>query len=286
MKRIFIYLLAPMFFMACEQGQQEEVARLSIEKQALQQQIEHKDSTLNAFFSSLNQIEENLQQIKEKEGRISKGAGSSLEGRPDLMNTLNEDIRQMGELMEKNRQLIARLNRDFSNSSLKITELDKMISRLNQQLQEKEVEISILQEELGNMNLRVEFLTATVDTLEEVRQRQEMILQEKELALNTAWFAMGSQDELLANGIIIREGGFLGLGRTNKLSADLDPDYFTRVDITRTPQVTIPGQEPVLISTHPEGSWSLRMEDEGYYLDILDPEKFWSTSRHLVIMVE
>lgn len=272
--------------MACQQGQQEEVARLNNEKQALEAQMEKKDSTLNAFFSSLNQIEENLQRIKEQEGRISQGAGASLEGRPDLMNNLNEDIRQMGELMEKNRQLIARLNRDFNNSTLQIGELDKMISRLNHQLQEKEVEISILQEELGNMNLRVEYLTATVDTLEDVRQRQERILQENELALNTAWFALGSQEELLENGIIIREGGFLGMGRTSKLSADLDPDYFTRVDITRTPHITIPGKEPVLISTHPEDSWSLRLDGEVYYLDILDAEKFWSTSRHLVIEVQ
>lgn len=286
MKRIFFSLTIVLLFAACQQNQDQEIERLSLEKQALEEQMLEKDSTLNTFFSSLNQIEENLQEIKEREGRISSGAGAGVEGRPDLMANINEDIRVLGELMEKNRQLIAKLNKDFSSSSMRVAELDKMLARLNNQLQEKEIEISVLKEELGSMNLRVELLTATVDTLEDVRRQQEQAIEQATLELNTAYFVMGSEVELINQGIIVRQGGFLGLGKTNKLNPDLTMDYFTRVDITRTDEITIPGRKPVLISTHPQGSWEIRTDEEVQYLQIQDYKKFWSTSRHLVILIE
>lgn len=292
MKRIFIILITGVLLGACQQGRQAQVEqameleRVSLEKQALQQQMLERDSTLNAFFDALNQISDNLQVIREKEGRISRGAGNGLEGRPDLMRNINEDIRMMGELMEKNRQLIARLNRDSRASNLRISELDRMIERMNQQLEEKEIQIQVMQEELGKMNFRVEYLTATVDTLEGIRRRHQQEIEDKTLELNTAWYALGSRDELRQQGIISREGGFLGLGRTYRLNSNFDQDYFTRVDITNTRQITIPGKKPVLVSPHPEGSWKWHNDQEILLLEILDYKKFWSASRYLVIQME
>ena len=286
MKRLLLVLFAGLLMSGCQQSQEEEIERLNMEKQALQEQIQERDSTLNEFFGTLNQIEDNLQAIKEREGMISRGAGAGLEGRPDAIENINEDIRLIGELMEKNRQLMARLTRDFNASNVRIAEFEKMVTRLGDQIQEKEIEIQMLQEELSRKNLQVESLVATLDTLREVRRQQERIIEEKILEMNTAYYVMGSREELREQGIMVREGGFLGIGRTNRLGGNFNLDYFTRVDVTRTSEVTIPGRRPVLVSAHPEGSWRLRREDDMYYLEILDKEKFWSASRYLVIEME
>lgn len=273
-------------FASCTQKVQEEVERLQQENLELKDQLTTKDQTFNDFFGSLNEIEENLALIKEKENIITEGTQNSLEGNTDMMNTINNDIRLIGELMEKNRQLINRLNRDIRNSNVKVTEFEKMVTRLNEQIEEKEVEIANLREELGQMNLRVDYLTATVDTLQQVARQREQVIEEKTIEMNTAYYTMGSRRELRDWGIITREGGFLGIGRTNRLNSTFDHTNFTRIDITQTREITIAGQNPIFITPHPEGTWEYRVEDEVTYLVILDPRKFWSASKYLVIEIE
>ena len=273
-------------FSSCTQNVQEEVERLQQENLELKDQLTTKDDTFNDFFASLNEIEENLALIKEKENIISEGTQDNLEGNSDMMDNINNDIRMIGELMEKNRQLINRLNRDIRNSNVKVAEFEKMVTRLNEQIEEKEVEISTLREELGRTNQQVDYLTATLDTLQEVARQREQIIEEKVSEMNTAFYTMGSRRELRDWGIITREGGFLGIGRTNRLNSDFDHSNFTRVDITQTREITVAGLNPIFITPHPEGTWEYRTEDEVTYLVILDPEKFWSASKYLVIEIE
>lgn len=285
MKKIILFAIVGVIMASCGQKTQEEVERLQQENLELKEQLSTNEGTFNEFFGSLNQIEENLALIKEKENIISQGTQNDLEGRADKMELINEDIRLIGELMEKNRQLIARLNRDIRNSNVKVTEFEKMVARLNDQIQEKEIEIEVLKDELGRMNLRVDYLSATVDTLQEVARERGRIIEEKISEINTAYYIMGSRRELRDWGVITREGGFLGIGRTNRLRSDFDHSNFTMVDITLAREITIAGKEPLFITTHPEGTWEYKVEDGVTYLVILDPVKFWSASRYLVIEI-
>ncbi|MEE4176130.1 MAG: hypothetical protein V2I46_01335 [Bacteroides sp.] len=286
MKRMILLAFMALMLASCGQKSQEEVDRLQQENLELKDQLATKDETFNDFFGSLNEIEENLALIKEKENIISEGTQNDLEGNSDMMDHINEDIRMIGELMEKNRQLINRLNRDISNSNVKVAEFEKMVTRLNEQIDEKELEIGNLKEQLGQMNLRVDYLSATVDTLQQVASQREQIIEEKISEMNTAFYTMGSRRELIDWGIITREGGFLGIGRTNRLNSSFDHTNFTRIDITQTREITVAGQNPIFITPHPEGTWEYRVEDEVTYLVILDPTKFWSASKYLVIEIE
>lgn len=286
MKKFLIIGFLAVFIASCGQQAKEEVIKLQEEKLSLQEQLKTQEDTFNQFFAELNQIEENLALIKEKERIISQGTRNNLEGRPAKMESINEDIRLIGELMEKNRQLIARLNRDLRRSNVKVTEFEKMVARLNEQIQEKEIEIGALREELGRMNLRVDYLTATVDTLQETARQRQRVIEEKISEINTAYYTMGSRRELRDWGIITREGGFLGIGRTNRLRSDIDHTYFTRIDLTQTREITIAGKEPVFNTPHPEGTWEFRTQDGVINLIILDPAKFWGTSRYLVIEIQ
>lgn len=286
MKKYFIVALLSVFMASCGQQAKEEVVKLQEEKLALQEQLKTQEDTFNQFFGELNQIEENLALIKEKERIISQGAQNNLESGSDKMESINEDIRLIGELMEKNRQLISRLNRDIRNSNVKITEFERMVARLNEQIQEKEVEIVALREELGRTNLRVDYLLATVDTLNETTRQRDRVIEEKTVEMNTAYYTMGSRRELRDWGIITREGGFLGIGRTNRLRSDIDLAHFTRIDLTQTREITIAGKEPVFNTPHPEGTWEFRTQDGVTYLVILDPAKFWGTSKYLVVEIQ
>lgn len=269
----------------CGQRSREEAERLQQENLALQQQLAGQEESITQFLSSINEIEENLALIREKERIISQGARDNIEGQTGQMDRINEDIRLIGELMQRNRQLMNRLNRDLRNSNLQLSEFEKRVSQLNERLVEKEGEIAGLKEELGRMNLRVDYLTLAIDTLQQDAMDRARTIEAKATEINTAFYTMGSRKELLEWGLITRAGGFLGIGRTNRLSPDFDPTHFARVDIRTTTEITISGSQSTFITPHPEGTFEFRYADGIKILVILDPEKFWSNSRYLVVEI-
>ncbi len=276
-----IGLMAP----SCEQNK-EEVKRLQEEKQQLEKEIEQNKENVESYFSDLNEIEENLHTIKEKEGLISQTAGTDTELGVNQQDRITEDIQIIGELMEKNRNLIENLNNRLRNADTRISGFERLISRLKETIEEREIEIGLLKDQLAKMNVQVDFLTAKVDTLQRETEIQNQTIEQKTIELNTAWYAIGSRRELTDNDIVAREGGFLGLGRTEKLKADFNKDFFTRIDITRDSEITIFGNDPELITLHPSESYTIYEEDDVYYLSVLDAEEFWSASRYLVIRVK
>ncbi len=263
----------------------EEVERLQEENQLLKDQLETNMENVEAYFSDLNQIEENLRIIKEREDIISGETSGSLELVLSQQESINQDIMLIGELMEKNRELIASLNNRIRIADQRVSGFEQMVARLNQTIDEKEIEIQMLREQLAKMNLQVDLLMARVDTLEQESDRKSQLLQEQTLEMNAAWFAMGSPRELIENNIILREGGFLGIGRTKRLKADFNKDFFTRIDVTRDFDITIVGENPELITSHHSDSYQIVTEEGETLLRINDPDRFWSASRYLVIQI-
>jgi hypothetical protein len=282
----FSIVLSVLFlFYSCNQNT-EELQKLQEENQQLKDELQTNLDNVDAYFDDLNQIEENLQIIKEREEIISGETSGQLELATNQQDRINQDIILIGELMEKNRELITSLNNRIRNADQRIAGFEQMVARLNQSIEEKEIEIQMLRDQLSKMNLQVDFLMARVDTLEQESQMKSQLLQEQTLEMNAAWFAMGSRRELVEHDIISREGGFLGIGRSNRLKDDFNKDFFTRIDITRDFEITIIGDEPELITTHPADSYEIISDDQENKLVIINPDRFWSANRYLVIQIK
>lgn len=284
--RIVWAVLVVAFFAACENPKTDaEIQRLQEENQMLQESLLQKDSAFSDYFSTLNEIESNLETIKLREKIISKDA-SKTERSADAKERITEDLQMISDLMEQNRTLIERLNRNLRNSNVRISELDQMVERLTRQLEEKEIEIAQLRSQLDEMNIIVGTLTTEIDTLRRHSRKQDEIITQKISELNTAYYAFGTRKELIAENIISRTGGFLGIGKTNKVAGNLNTSYFTKIDITKTKEITISGKKPKLVTSHPADSYTLTGQGNLYKLVISDYNKFWSASRHLVIEIE
>ncbi len=290
MKKAIITSLLAVFLLSCNTKLKEEKEQLQKANSELLEQLNTKEGTLNEFLGSLNEIEANLSTIKEREKMISR---AQVEGRPNRMDIIQQDIKAIDELLEKNRQLIARLNRDFRNSNLKISEFDEMVKRLNLQVEEKEQEIVSLRAQLQNMTTQVRSLTTKVEDLEdfkgfleeETRQR-DILIEQKTQELNTVFYTMGTLKELRDMGVVSRSGGFLGIGRSTNLEANFDDTRFARIDKTTTQAIPLTGKKFELITTHPSGTWQLVEEDGVWSLVINDRARFWSTSKYLVILIK
>jgi archaellum component FlaC len=289
MKNILMFLGVAFLFQSCQTGEpSEEVLKLRNEKEQLKNASAKKDSAFVALVRSFNEIEENLSMVKEKQGIITMDRKGMQENGENRREKILENIQMINDLMDENRKKIKGLEKKLGflsekleTAGLKINELEKMVDRLMQTVEQKDFEINGLKSELVELNFSLDSMTMAFGEQSEIVENQEM-------ALNTAHFCFGTFKELKEKGVITKEGGFIGIGRTEKLLKDFNTNYFTTIDITKTIKIDLFVKEVKLVTTHSEESFEFIENAEGMIESLLikQPEKFWSVSKYLVMVVE
>ena len=98
---------------------------------------------------------------------------------------------------------------------------------------------------------------------------------------------INTSKELIAQGVLTKEGGFIGIGKAEKLKEDFNKNYFTQIDITESMSIPLACKKAKLITTHPSGSYKFDgPEGKIEKLTITNSEEFWSVSKYLVVVVE
>lgn len=291
-KLIFILLALPLLFASCEN--KEQVARISALEQEqikLMSDAASKDSLINDFLETMNQIEANLSEIKIKEKLISQETAPGTELNKPARERINENIRLINELMNENKQKIASLNTKLSNSKIRIAELEtqlkNMVELTNQQIAERDAEISNLKNELSTLNFSIASLNDTISTIKSQNLALQGVVTDKTNEMNVAYFVVGPRKELIEKKILNKEGGFLGLGRSQKIASDVNLADFNKVDIRSLKSIPLGVKKATLMSVHPAGSYEIvGSEKKVEEILIKDPAIFWQKSKMLVISTE
>ena len=303
MKKHLTYLLVSMLLIACgnenevtdnangnsnnENTQEEstEVKELRARIHELEMDNARKDTMMYQTAKVFDEIAENLSQISYKQGRIRRDV-DNIEMQEDPKEWIKQEIAEINRLREENAGKIAMLQSNLKtlqgeNSNLKAENesLKNFIEGLNNTIAIQEKEIEALNQKLENLDNDYKIL------FEEYLDMADMV-EDAMNKLNTAYYAYGTKKELRDNGVITKEGGFIGIGRTNVLKSDFNDKYFNKIDITQTKEIEIMGTKPKMVTTHPESSYSLEEGDESSKLLILDAEKFWGASKYLVLTVQ
>ncbi|HET6992400.1 MAG TPA: hypothetical protein VFJ43_13790 [Bacteroidia bacterium] len=281
MKKLLILLLVVPFWFACKnEGPEKDPVKDSLtnETNKLNGINSSQAASLDSFFRAMNDIQSNLDEIKSKEKIISHDTtGGDVGSRKDQ---ITNDIQSIYQLMIKNKQRLAAAKKSLKNSNLQIASMQTTIDNLTVQLASKETEITDLKDQLEKLNLELSNLNMNYTEL----QTESDV---KTTVINTAYYAFGTAKELTKQGVLTKEGGFIGMGKTQKLSDNMNDSYFTKIDITTTKEIQLSAKKAKLITTHPAGSYKIDGTDgHADKLIILDPDKFWSVSKYLVIVVE
>ncbi len=283
-KFIFPLIILTSLLFGCGQKKKEaQILSLQADSLRLEHALAERDSMINMLFSSFNEIEDNLAAIRAKESLVTKHTTGSREIRAEVRERINDNIKDINDLLERNKNLIERLKIQLRTSNLKIEELNKSIERLNQHVEEKEQEIAELKQQLLSLNFKVESLNQKVSNLERESKEKSDIINEKVTDLNTAWYVVGTRRELLDLGIISREGGFIGIGRTTTFNKEFVREHFIQVDIRSLNEVELNVRKVEIVTTHAAGSFELVGESTIEKLVIKNPQEFWKASRYLVI---
>ncbi len=273
--------------LSCNSSTDPELDKLRSENDSLRKLNVEKEEGINEMLQAFNDIEDNLALIKEKEGVIENAKAYEGELSNDAKTRIENDIQTINELMEENKRTIARLKRQIQDSQIKMSEFEKMIDNLMAEIEAKDMEIATLKEELVNMNFALENLNKMVDTLTQENVSKTETIEQQTEELNTGYYAIGTERELKDNKVISKEGGFIGLGSTNILKGNFNKTYFTRVDIRDKTSIRINKKKVEIITTHPSDAYRLKKRDDvTESIEIIDPQKFWSASKYLVIVVK
>lgn len=281
-KIILILFIAPLWF-ACKEEDDKPVRdpikdSLTDETNRLSGINSEQAAALDSFFRAMNDIQANLDAIREKEKMIARDtARGDVNSRKDQITA---DIQAIYDMMVVNKQRLASAKKNLKDANLQISSMQATIDQLNSTLATREGEIVMLKDDLEKKNLELSNLSMNY---QEVSQESEA----KTTQLNTAYYAFGTRKELENQGVINREGGVIGLGKTVKMSETPNTQYFTQIDITKVSEIQLSSKKAKLVSTHPTGSYRIEgVDDRADKLVITNPTQFWSVSKYLVIVVE
>lgn len=289
MKRILIFsalLSAVIFLNSCNEKYKKEIARLEAVSDSLLAVGEEKDEFTMQYVRSFNAIQTNLDSIRAMEKIISEESAGS-EVSKALETDINRDIDAIYQLLLKNKQHVDRLKAQLKSSGRQSKELELMINTLSEQIATKDAEITQLKLDLSRKNLRIMDLEANLEEMEALSMERAREIEAKIDELNTVYYIVGTKDALMEQGIIVNEGGFLGLGRSQKLADNFDLSLFTKADLRQLESLPVFSKKVQLISVHPLESYDF-ISGEARQIDslkIIRADDFWSATNKLVLLI-
>ncbi|MBN2635471.1 MAG: hypothetical protein JXR61_04315 [Prolixibacteraceae bacterium] len=288
MKNLLLFVFGLVLLTSCH-NYKKDAQQLTLVRDSLAADAAIKDSAINDFLSDFNEIQANLDSIKKLEELVTVQSESR-----ELNNTqkdkILEDIQLLNEMLQKNKELTASLQKRLNSSNYKVGQLEgtikqlqQMVNNLERQVQEKDAEIVALNNQVQKLNIDISSLTQQIQEIEDVSAEKSEMIETQDNMLNKAYFAFGSSRELKDNGVIEKEGGLLGIGRTSVIPKNFNRDYFTEVDIRTFDYLPLMVKKANVISVHAADSYHISGDKTADTLFIDNRSQFWKASKYLVI---
>jgi phage shock protein A len=262
----------------------KQQAVIEDQQKSFNEQLTARDSMINDWLTTFDQIEQNLSAIKQKENILSmKSTGS--EFTKDKKNQVLEDIKSINNLIEENKKKIAQLDAQLRRSGTTIKGLQVRIDSLQASMTMYENQVADLRLKVADKDTQIEQLNTKVLALNDTLSMQDQTITDQTSQLNTAWVASGTYRDLKDKGLLEKEGGFLGLGRKEEMIQDFPDSLFKRIDVTKTTTIPVNSKNVKLITEHPSGSYDLVREGPNNiaYIQIKNPDEFWKISKYAVV---
>lgn len=296
MSRAGLLMLVVIAIAGCNRSQ-AELQKALAEAQAAEAQ---KDTLLTEVLET-TQFVSDLNSELAKARSVAIAAGDEERGVPGAQ----QDREQRKATLLRIQQIIARLNESEAkltaaeeraksarvrNARLlaQISTYKKTIEDLKTAAEHQRAENEAI---IAEQRSQIAVLAGQVDTLDKERTTLRGSVARLTTYKNTVYFAVGTKDELLKNGVVTKEGSkFLVFGGTRLEPArDLNTAAFTAIDKTQTLSIALPRTDKkykIISRQSPSflaGDVSKKGEVRGV-VEIAAPEEFWLPSRYLILV--
>jgi chromosome segregation ATPase len=256
---------------------------LSIENQVL-------DSNYNQTLVLLNEIETGFLQINQNERQMKvdlKGVEGTKTSKRALIAAQMTAIK---ENMEQNKIKIEELQKLSSKNGKANNMLAQTIKRLQTEMEEKGIVIQTLQAELDQKNIKIDELNTTVDVQNKnIADQQNALVQQmstirtQDADINTVWYCIATSKKLKEENIVSSGGLFQS---KKVLEKEFDNKAFIAVDLRNISSIPTESKKVTILSLHPKNSYNLVPDaNKNITIEIINPSKFWSISKYLVVEV-
>lgn len=267
-----------------------------------------KNDLLNEVMTStqfVNDINSQLAKMKfaaNKDLNTKTGSEGDLakikEDRTIIVSKIRELVARLDSSENRLTSLRKRANALAKHDSTLVGQVAAYEQTINELRQTVETQKAEFQSIIDRQNTQIAQLTSKVDTMttENVRlagERAAYVDTVSQLTTekNTAYYVIGTRDELMKKGILVNEGRrrfFLVGGRPTALARDLDPSKFTQIDRLKDRQITFPdgAKYSIITRQNPAFAAPLATKDGKITggLKIEQPEQFWEPSKFLIIV--
>jgi chromosome segregation ATPase len=262
---------------ACEDKKAEQqITQLQQQIDSLQLIIKDQGTEVSDFIASFVEIQKALNAIKEKENMINihAGEGGEISPDPDIRETIQQDIRDIYQLLLTNKQKVQELRNSLKNTNNKFEE---MIKGLDEQIATRDREIALLKEDIESKNLQIEGLEEMIVAYTNTVSNLSSTIDEKQGELNTAYFRVATRKTLEDEGILEKKGKFIPSHNS----------MYQKIDITTLNEVPVYAKKADMLSNHPANSYEwVGDKKQVEKLIIKDQQAFWSVQKYLVIQVK
>ena len=246
----------------------------------LEDRLIQRTQDLDLLMSGMELVQSNLRDITKRENLLVGMVIDDVELTAAPQEIIMGDLALLDGLIQSSHERIDELEALAKRNSGAQSKLQKMVANLKLDLLEREKSILTFKQVLSDAEESYALL------LDEYNE-QWLINTMQDGAIHQAYFAFGSKTELVEQAVMEKKGGVLGLGATWQLKADFNKDYFTEVDTRELAQIPVESSKVELISTHPADTYEWVKEEEQFKeLRITDPERFWSSSKYLAMVVD
>jgi hypothetical protein len=227
--------------------------------------------------------------IQHIDSSVSRVVGTSKKGKKGTLDPLAQQIENRKAVMERVDALVARAR--ATAAQLKKSQEDNKV--LSAQLATDEAMINDLNATIQHQTATIAALSTRVDSLNGVTKELGATIATLEAQHNKAFYVIGTEDELLKKGIIVREGGanllFAHPGRTIQMSRTADASAFTAVDQRTSNVIEMPDANHrwKVVSRQSLDYATVDDRDNDSFrgnLKITEPSKFWGPSRFLIVV--
>lgn len=188
----------------------------------------------------------------------------------------------------------SKLSQHDSSLVAQVAQYEKTIADLRQTVEQQKAEyeatITKQNQQIAALNSKVD--TITTENVKLAGEKTALIDTVGTLTTekNTAYYVIGTKDELIQKGVLVEEGRkrLLVIGsRTVSAARELDPAKFTRIDRLRDRVINLPAGEYTIFSRQNPSYASPFSAKDGKIsggIRVDQPEKFWEPSRFLIIV--
>lgn len=288
MKYLILILFSLIILASCDkqgENQPEEVGNEVVKGDNTDAKfIRTQDSILKSYASAvrlINQIDDELTKLANVSQTIET---------QNLESDILQKIEYLSFQLNNKNDEIKSLEKQLKKISKNNEQLEERLKSVEAIVVEKDRIIKNQEERITELENKLKIVITERDVALEGKGQAERLATETRLQKNTAYYVIGTEEDLEKRNVISMEGeGFLGIGGKYVPSPETNIGLFKKIDITIDTLISFPSSFEIdqIVSNHNKKYLEFIASPAGdSFMKITNPEEFWLKDKTLIIIVK